>query len=109
MQEWEIDVVCDKSDVMSHLYINTNDWCNAHLPAIVNGPNGPTMEGAQLADRLMYQVRQAVPAALVIVGSLGGDLDERVSVHVEGRASLIPYENRIAIAVCVDNEANPAL
>lgn len=106
MQEWELDVVCNKGDIMSHLYTDINNWCNDNLPSIVNGPNGPTLDGAQLADRIIYQVRQAGPAALVVVGSLGGDLSERVRVHIGGRASLVPHENRIVIDICVDDASN---
>ena len=98
-KEWNIDVTGPRGALTETLYEAGNDWCNANLPGIVNGPNGPSMEGAQLADRLMYQIRQAIPAALCIIGSLGSTTPggPALVIHVEmaGEADTEGVHNKV--------------
>ena len=77
-----------KRELYMRLLDSANAWCNAELPRLVQVAD-PTqaVEGAKLADRLMYQLRQGVAAVLVMVGSLGGDADTTFDVRLWGIAS----------------------
>ena len=104
-REWRIDLdATPRRDLTEALYEAGNVWCSNNLPDIVNSPD--TMEckvdAAQLADRLMYQIRQSVPAVLCLIGSLGGGPTTQIRVEIEGTAdSGEQLSNDIAIAVSV--------
>lgn len=87
IKEWEIKVECKKSDALEALHKAASNYLGRIMPEVVSKDGMPTLEGAQLGDRLMYQVRQAVPCALNLVGPIGGELETVLTFVIVGTAT----------------------
>lgn len=64
---WELEVDCQRHEVLERLYAEANAYCMANLQSVVNADPSNPLAGAQTADGMLYQMRQCCAAALALV------------------------------------------
>ena len=104
---YSLEVTDTRANLYTALYNKVTEWCENELQSVLLGENGqPTMEGAQVVDRLIYQMRSVIPASLGPVASLGGDLESLFKVSIAGCASTVPNRNEIMLSVALVTTEN---